>query len=110
MPKAAVEKKKTQRSEVKRTLRVLSPPLISRFQHTVKRSSPQQRVRDKFDILRPEVLLEMEKKTNFHSVQLDDTPEGLQKRLQLAERRQLKEEKLHLLKQIMVQFRQGKFF
>lgn len=65
---------------------------------------------DKFDGLRPEVVLKQVKRTNFQSVKLHDSPQDLIDSLQLPERRRLKEEKLFAVKRLMRRMLKGKFY
>ena len=85
-------------------------PLVASFDYSVKKKTQGERRKDRFDVLRPEAALEAAKRTNFQSVRLEETPEGLKKSVQWVEKRMLKEEKLSTLKRVMAQFRKGQLF
>lgn len=81
------------------------------FQHiSVSPSRPKPASPDKFDVLKPEVMLKRIEKTNFQSVKLVDTPEELMASFQFKERRKLKDEKLFVVKRFMRRMLKGKFY
>lgn len=80
------------------------------FQYAVKRHTPAPKPKGPFDILRPEVLCETIKRTNFQSVHLEDSPDSLRANIQWPERKRMKDEKLSTLMRAMNQFRKGKLF
>lgn len=84
--------------------------LVPSFQYTVKRRSPEPKPKGRFDLLRPEAALNVSKKTNFQSVKLEESPEGLSSSWQWSEKRRLKDEKLRALKEVMTQLRSGRLF
>ena len=84
--------------------------LVPSFQYSVKRRVPEPKPKDRFDLLRPEAALNAAKKTNFQSVRLEESPEGLSSTWQWPAKRLLKEEKLRVLKEVMNQLRSGQLF
>ena len=84
--------------------------MIPSFQYAVKRRTPAPKPKGPFDILRPEVLCETIKRTNFQSVHLEESPEALRASIQWPERKRMKDEKLSTLMRVMNQFRKGKLF
>ena len=90
--------------------RPISTPFSPVFLRKPKPHRPKPIFHDKFDGLRPEVMLKQVKRTNFQSVKLQDSPQDLLDSLQLPERRRLKEEKLFVVKRLMRRMLKGKFY
>lgn len=94
----------------KPSLPSISPPFLPVYSATPKPRRCQPLSHDKFDALRPEVVLKSVKKTNFQSVKLQGSPQDLVESLQLSERRRLKNAKLFLVKRFMKRMLKGKFY
>lgn len=88
----------------------ISTPISPISLPTPQPHRPKPIIHDKFDGLRPEVMLKQVKKTNFQSVKLQGSPQDLIDSLQIQERRRLKEEKLFVVKRLMRRMLKGKFY
>jgi len=88
----------------------VSSPFLPVYSATPKQHRFKPPNHDKFDALRPEVVLKSVKKTNFQSVKLQDSPQDLAESLQLSERRRLKNAKLFVVKRFMRRMLKGKFY
>lgn len=86
-----------------------TPTLTPTFQYTVKQKKTELK-RDKYETLRPEVVLKRVEKTNFQSVKLEDDPVKIMASFQFAERRQLKDEKLRAPRRFIRRMLKGKFY